>query len=263
MMCAQQAMVGHAAFSSAPTPLYDDYHDGGLAEYLRVPHWLIDPLPDTISFDVAAKVPDLANAVRILKSASLPTGSTVVVTAATGTMGTATVKLARHFGVARLILVGRNLDRLRALEDLADGIATDLISIGELPENWATTGGLTAALRHLAPNRAHAVIDFIPEGPATGQAMAALATGGTLAHMGGNATPLPLPPITLMVNCWRFVGIRASTRNDALEVLNLLETGALNADELITQRYPLADAVSAVDTMLRRAAPLWMTVVNP
>jgi threonine dehydrogenase-like Zn-dependent dehydrogenase len=139
MMCAQQAMVGHAAFSSAPTPLYDDYHDGGLAEYLRVPHWLIDPLPDTISFDVAAKVPDLANAVRILKSASLPIGSTVVVTAATGTMGTATVKLARHFGVARLILVGRNLDRLRALEDLADGIATDLISIGELPENWATT----------------------------------------------------------------------------------------------------------------------------
>jgi threonine dehydrogenase-like Zn-dependent dehydrogenase len=263
MMCAQQAMVGHAAFGSAPTPLYDDYHDGGLAEYLRVPHWLIDPLPDAISFDVAAKVPDLANAVRILKSASLPTGSTVVVTAATGTMGTATVKLARHFGVARLILVGRNLDRLRAVEDLADGIATDLISIGELPENWATTGGLTAALRHLAPNGAHAVIDFIPEGPATGQAMAALATGGTLAHMGGNATPLPLPPIALMVNCWRFVGIRASTRNDALEVLKLLETGALNADELITQRYPLADAVSAVDTMLRRSAPMWMTVVNP
>ena len=66
-----------------------------------------------------------------------------------------------------------------------------------------------------------------------------------------------------MVNCWRFVGIRASTRNDALEVLKLLETGALNADELITQRYPLADAVSAVDTMLRRSAPMWMTVVNP
>jgi len=66
-----------------------------------------------------------------------------------------------------------------------------------------------------------------------------------------------------MMNLWRFVGTRACTRNDAREVLRLLETGALAVDELITHRFPLADAVKAVDAIQRRDEPMWMTVINP
>ncbi|WP_063043427.1 alcohol dehydrogenase catalytic domain-containing protein [Nocardia pseudovaccinii] len=263
MMCAQQAMIGHAAFSSVPMPLYERYHDGGLAEYVRVPHWLIDPLPDNVGFDVGAKVHDLANAVRILKLAELPPGATAIVTAATGTMGTATIKLAKLFGIGRLILVARNRERLSAVTPLAGGIAVDTVALEELPADWESNGGLTQRLRCLEPNGAHAVIDYIPAGPATGQAMAALATGGVLAHMGGNTTPIPIPPIGLMVNCWRFIGTRACTRNDAQDVLKLLETGALDIDELITQRFPLIDTVTAIEQMQQREHPMWMTVVNP
>ena len=263
MMCAQQAMLGHAAFGTAPTPLYDEYHDGGLAEYVRVPHWLIDHLPDAIGFDVAAKVHDLANAVRALKCADLPMGATVVVTAATGTMGTATIKLATHFGVARLVLVGRDRERVRAVAPLAGGIPTGTVALDELPADWAATGGLTAALRAAAPDGAHAVIDFVPDGPVTAQAMGALATGGALVHMGSNGTPLPLPPAALMVRCWRFVGTRACTRNDAREVIGLLGNGTLTADDLITHRFPLVDAVKAIDALQRRGEPMWMSVVHP
>ncbi|WP_194820508.1 alcohol dehydrogenase catalytic domain-containing protein [Nocardia sp. XZ_19_385] len=263
MMCAQQAMIGHAAFSRAPMPLYDRYHDGALAEYIRVPHWLIDKLPDNVGFDVAAKVHDLANAVRALKCADLPLGATVIVTAATGTMGTATIKLAEQHGISRLILVGRNADRLEAVRALAGGVATDIVAIDELDSDWATTDGLTARLRALAPDGADAVIDFIPDGPATGQAMAGLATGGTLVHMGANRTPLPFPPAALMINCWRYVGTRSCTRTDAREVLALLGEGALRVEELITQRFALAEVVAAIDAMQRRDEPMWMTVVNP
>jgi D-arabinose 1-dehydrogenase-like Zn-dependent alcohol dehydrogenase len=31
------AMIGHAAFGNGPAPLYASYHDGGLADYIRVP----------------------------------------------------------------------------------------------------------------------------------------------------------------------------------------------------------------------------------
>ncbi|GAA5156499.1 MULTISPECIES: alcohol dehydrogenase catalytic domain-containing protein [Amycolatopsis] len=262
MMCAQQAMLGHAAWSAVPMPLYEEYHDGGLAEYVRVPHWLIDPLPDSVGFDVAAKVHDLANAVRALKCAGLPFGSTVVVTAATGTMGTATVKLAEHFGIARLVLVGRDSARLESVGRLS-GLPADFVALNDLPGDWATSGALTRRLRELVPHGADAVVDFLPGGPGAVQAMAALATGGTLVHMGANTDPLRLPPIALMVNCWRFVGTRACTRADAREVLRLLETGALQADDLITHRFPLTDAIKAVDAMQRRDEPMWMTVVNP
>jgi threonine dehydrogenase-like Zn-dependent dehydrogenase len=263
MMCAQSALLGHAALGQGAMPLYSEYHDGGLAEYIRVPHWLIDSLPDSVSFDVAAKVHDLANAVRAFKCAELPVGSTLVVTAATGTMGTATVKLAEHFGIAQLILVGRDRERLEPVARLA-GVPTSQVALDDLPEDWAASGALTGRLRELSPGGADAVIDFIPEGPATGQAMAALATGGSLVHMGANATPLALPPIAMMMRCWRFLTTRACTRNDTQAVLRLLETGALAFDELITHRFPLTDAIKAVDAIQQRVdKPMWMTVVNP
>jgi threonine dehydrogenase-like Zn-dependent dehydrogenase len=263
MMCAQQAMLGHAAFGNKVTPLYDEYHDGGLAEYVRVPRWLIDQLPDAIGFDVAAKVHDIANAVRALKCADLPSAATVIVTAATGTMGTATIKLAAPFGIANLIVVGRDGERTRAVARLAGGIPTSVVATDELPADWAETGGLTRRLRELAPEGAHAVIDYVPGGPTTEQAMSALATGGTLAHMGSNSTPFTLTPAAMMVPCWRFVGTRACTRNDALEVLSMLGSGVLSADELITHRFPLTDALKAVEAMQNRTEPIWMAVVNP
>ena len=263
MMCTQQAMLGHAAFGTAPLPLYAEYHDGGLAEYVRVPHWLIDPLPDSVSFDVGAKVHDLANALRALKCASLAAGSTLVVTAATGTMGTATTKLAHAFGVSRIILVGRSAERLHGVAALAGELETAVVALDELSPDWVSTGALTQQIRQLVPRGADAVIDYIPNGPATGQAMAALATGGTLVHMGANPTPLPFPAIALMANCWRFVGTRACTRNDALEVLGMLVGGALTADKLITHHFPLTDALEAIEAMQQRNDPMWMTVVHP
>ena len=263
MMCAQQAMIGHAAFSTGPMPLYDEYHDGGLAEYIRVPHWLIDPLPDSVSFDVGAKVHDLANAMRALKCAALPVGSTLIITAATGTMGTATIKLAPHFGVARLILVGRSRERLVDVQALASSISTEVVALEELSDDWPGTGGLTQALRRLVPGGADAVVDYIPDGPATGQSMTGLATGGTLVHMGANPSPLPLPVIAMMANCWRFVGTRACTRTDATQVLTLLGSGLLHAEDLINQTFALSDTPEAIDAMQQRSTPMWMTVVHP
>ncbi|WP_018658444.1 alcohol dehydrogenase catalytic domain-containing protein [Actinomadura flavalba] len=263
MMCAQQAMIGHAAFGDVPMPLYDAYHDGGLAEYVRVPHWLLDPLPDRVGFDVGAKVHDLANAVRALKCADLPLGATLVVTAATGTMGTATIRLAAHFGVARLVLVGRSADRLAAVAPLAGGVPVETVALDELPDDWAQTQGLTRRLRALVPDGAHAVLDFVPEGPVLTQATAAMATGGTLVHMGANPAPLPVPARVWMAKCWRFVGTRSCTRADAQQVLDLLGRGTLHADDLITHRFPLAEADRAVAAMRSRDEPIWMAVVNP
>jgi threonine dehydrogenase-like Zn-dependent dehydrogenase len=78
--------------------------------------------------------------------------------------------------------------------------------------------------------------------------------------MGSNATPFTLTPAAMMVPCWRFVGTRACTRNDVREVLALLDSGLLNIDELITHRFPLADALKAIDAMQNRTEPMWMTV---
>ena len=261
-MCTDAAMLGGAAFGTGPLELYRRYHHGGLAEYLRVPHWQVDVLPDAVSFDVAAKVHDLGTAVSVLKQTSLPLGGTLVVTAATGAMGAATIKLAPFFGAGRLVLVGRSAKRLDALRAIA-GVPVDTVALEELGADWATTGGLTRRIRDLVPGGADAVVDLIPQGPATAQALTALATGGTLVHLGGNFTPLELPPAALMVNLWRLVGTRACGRTDTDQVLALLASGALHLDDLITHRFPLAEALEGIESMRNRPEPMWMSVVRP
>jgi threonine dehydrogenase-like Zn-dependent dehydrogenase len=262
-MCPDAAMIGHAAFGTGSAPLYARYHDGGLAEYVRVPWWLVDRLPPGIGFEVAAKVHDLANAVRALRGCALPLGGTLLIAAATGTMGTATIKLAPLFGAGRLVLVGRSAERLDAVRDLAGAMPVQTVATNELGDDWETTGGLTRRLRHMLPHGADALIDYSPAGPGTGQALASLATGATMLHMGGNFAALPLPMAVVMANLWRIVGNRSCTRGDATDVIDLLAAGRLNVDELISHRFPLAGINAAVNTMRDRSEPMWMAVVQP
>jgi threonine dehydrogenase-like Zn-dependent dehydrogenase len=262
-MCDQQAMIGHAAFGRMSMPLYERYHNGSLAEFLVVPQHLLDPLPERVSFEVGAKVHDLANAARALKCAQLPLGASLVVTAATGTMGTATIKLAEHFGIARLLLVGRSRERLEAVRPLAGSVPTEVVALEELGSDWGEDQGLTRKLLAIAPYGADAVIDYIPEGPASWQALAAMATGGAWVHMGASTATPPIPARVIMRNCWRLIGTRACTRADARQVLDLLDRGALDVEELITHRFALKDADHAVTALMDRTEPIWMAVVTP
>lgn len=261
-MCSACSMIGHAVFGPHALPLYERYHNGGLADYVSVPAWAIDVLPDSVSYDVGAKVHDLANALRAMKTAGLRAGGTLVVTAATGTMGTAVIRLAPLFGVTRLVAVGRSTERLEAVAKLDPGLV-EIVSIDRLDADWQQTGGLTRALRQLIPGGADAVLDFFPDGAGTGQALASLRNGGTLVHMGGNRTPLGLPPVAFAAGCWRLVGTRNCTRADARQILDLLGSGAITADDLVTHGYPLTEVNTAVRVLLERAEPMWMTLIHP
>lgn len=262
-LCAESSMIGHAAFGTGPLSLYGRYHDGGLAEFVRVPRNLVDVLPANVSFDVGAKVHDVANAMRALKAADLSPGDTLVVTAATGTMGTATVKLARIFGVGRLILVGRSQDRLDAVASLAGDLPVQTICLADLGEDWEQNQGLTRAIRAIAPAGAAAAVDYFAQGGGTTQALTSLALGGRLVHMGANRAPIPIPAIAIMQNMWQIIGTRACTRADTDQALSMLATGALNIDDLITHRFPLAEIDSAMTALQTRQEAIWMAVVNP
>jgi threonine dehydrogenase-like Zn-dependent dehydrogenase len=265
MMCPRLAIMGHGAFGYGELPLYARYHDGALAEYVRAPYWLVDQLPGSVSFEVGAKINHFGTAARAIKCADLRPGATVVVTAATGSIGAATVRIAKWFGITHLVLVGRDRKRLQAVGALADQIAIDIVATNDLPNDWADNNGLTRALRELLPSGADAVIDYTPSGPTADQCTAAMATGGTLVHLGSNSSPLSLPLHEIMVHCWRIVGMRGGTRTDSDEILELLRTGALVGDELITHRYPLAETDRAIHAIRSRdsADPMWMVVALP
>jgi threonine dehydrogenase-like Zn-dependent dehydrogenase len=263
-MCPEAGIVGMAGFGVGRMPLYEEYHDGGLAEYVRVPNWAVDILPDNVNFDVGAKVHDLGNAIRVLKVAQLLPGATILITAPTGSMGAACIKMAPFFGIGRLILVGRSMDRLEAVKNLTS-IKCDLIAINDLGDDWPTTQSLVRSLRGLVPQGVDAIIDFTPTGAHKDiyQIMGGLAVNGTLVHMGGNVATLPLPLIAMMVKCWRIVGTRNHSRADAKTALRWLAEGILNIDDLITHRFKLDEIDVAIARLHDRSLPVWMMVVNP
>lgn len=261
-MCGQAGIMGFQGFGT-DIPFFEQYRHGGLADYVRAPEWLVDSLPDDVSFEVGSKVHDLATALNVLRQADLQPGSTVIVTACTGAMGGSVLKIAHFFGVHKLILVGRSKQRLEAVAKFTS-VHCDLVAMDELPEDWATKGGLVQSLKRVVPDGgADAIIDLIGSGQAILQVIQALRVNGVLVHLGGNSASLDLPLVFVMAKCWRIVGTRMHSRNDAQTILKWLREGRFSAEDLITHRWEFDQWNEALTRLQDRSEPMYMSVILP
>lgn len=259
--CPEAGMMGFQGFTKRKGTLFETYRDGGLADYIRAPYWLVDELSDNISFDVGAKLHEVATALCTLRKAALKPGSTVIITAPTGAVGTCLLKLAKFFSINWIILVGRSTERLEAVKKLTE-VKVDIIALDKLSEDWVAKKELARAVAQTVPDGADAFIDLTPSGIDMWQALAGLGTNGTLVHLGANSSVLPLPMVAIMANCWTIVGTRNHSRNDALTILSWLKTGRLNVDDLITHRWSFGEINTAIERIRDRSLPIWMCVIN-
>lgn len=189
-------------------------------------------------------------------------GSTLLITAATGAMGTACVKLASMFGVGRLILVGRSTERLEMVSRLTT-LECVCIGFDTLPQDWVSQRALGSKIKELVPGGVDAVIDYSAEGTDLYQTIDGLAPGGTFVVMGGNRSIVPVPARVLGLNCWRLVGVRNHSRADSSTVINLLQSGRLQVDDLKSHEFALEDIDAALEQLKNRSEPSWMMVIRP
>jgi D-arabinose 1-dehydrogenase-like Zn-dependent alcohol dehydrogenase len=260
-MCIQGGLMGFQGFGKE-IPLFERYRDGGLAEFMRAPEWLVDVLPDTVSFEVGSKIQDLATAYNVLKQADLRPGSIIIVTAPTGAMGVSILKIAHLFGIQRLILVGRSIERLEAVRKLTL-LKTDIVATDTFSKEALEKGELVGRLKGLLPQGADAIIDLLSSGTLVSQVIHGLKCNGVLVHLGGNVAKLEIPLLLMMMNCWKLAGTRMHSRKDAQTILKWLADGHLQAEELITHRWTLDQIDEAILQLQERSLPIWMSVVNP
>ncbi len=100
---------------------------GGQAELAAVPAGQLMTLPDALSFEEGAALPEacLTAWTNLVAEGELEPGETVLVTGANGGVGTMAVQIARELG-ARVLAAGRSRDRLEPLAGLgADGLLID------------------------------------------------------------------------------------------------------------------------------------------
>jgi len=216
----------------------------------------LTPVPDGV--DAAAAETVVVNgvtALRMLRTARVQSGETIVVLGAAGGVGSTLVQLARHRGIRMIGTAGPSAqERVRAL--------------GAIPVDYRNED-VPARVRELAPNGVAAVFDHIG-GPGISDSWRMLARGGALISYGtastrdvaGNAR-VPVLKLLARLLAWnalpngrraKFFNLwagarnrdryRAQLRRDLGEVLQLLQQGAIDAQ--IARRFALRDAGAAL-----------------
>lgn len=91
---------------------------GAHATRAAIPAGQLMPLPDNLSFIEGAAIPEAALTAwtNLVAEGGLKKGESVLITGATGGMGSFAVQLAKELG-ARVLAAGRNYDRLEQLRD--------------------------------------------------------------------------------------------------------------------------------------------------
>jgi threonine dehydrogenase-like Zn-dependent dehydrogenase len=255
-------LIGHAIYNDAAMSLYAQYHDGGLAEYVKVPFENVDLIPEGVSYEHAAKVHVVAVAWRTVKEIGAGIGDTIVVTGATGATGAGAIAAAPILGITRVIAVSRARKSLESVVALNPGLVVPL-ALEELGEDWRTTGGLTKALRDLAgPGGIAGVADFLPtEGPATVQSIMAMRSGGRAILSGGNRETISLVYGDMRVRDLAIGSSNGFERRDALDILAMMAAGRYDAAPMITHRRGLAQINEAVDDIdERRGNPMLVAI---
>ena len=228
---------------------------GGMAEYVRVPQEnLADTLllPEGVSCEDGTLVEPAACSVKGIRRAGVQPGETVLITGM-GTMGMLNLLVARAFGAARVIVADLVPWRLERALHLGADAAID-VSRHDLVEGvMELTGG----------EMAHRVI----VGPGTPQAMAdgirACAKGGTVLFF----TPTP-PGVLLQLEphhlYFNEIDLRCSYSCgpfDTRDALDLIARGVIRAQDLVTHRFPLAQAAEAFRLTARGGESLKALVV--
>ncbi|HEY3711822.1 MAG TPA: zinc-dependent dehydrogenase [Amycolatopsis sp.] len=228
-----------------PNQLSMGYHfDGGFAEYLIVPQNVlkvdgVNLIPDSLSYAEASVAEPFACVLNGQTLAGVGDGDVVVVMGA-GPIGCLHVRLARARGAETVYLVELNKSRLDMAANVVKPDAAICGSeVDAVEEVLALTEGRGADV----------VITAAASGKAQEDGLKMAARSGRISFFGG--LPKDNPIIACDSNLVHYreltiVGANGSTPYHNKQALDLIATGAVPVDDLITHRLPLDGVLDAI-----------------
>ena len=208
--------------------------DGGYAEFIAVPARIAHRIPDGVSFEHAAALPVnfLTAWHMVITRGRLQPGETVMVTGASGGVGSACVQIARLIGARVLAVVGSREKAARVLESGAD--AAMVVGQDDLSD---------AIQRFAGSDGVDMVVEVV--GAATwASSLQALRPEGRLVVCGAVSGAIVETDLKLIY--LRHLSVIGSTMGSPAEfqhVLSLLAAGAIHP--VVDRIYPLAEAGDA------------------
>lgn len=255
--CPAYTFQGYFGFGQGSEQVFEDYPYGGFGQFLTAPAANLVKLPESISFEQAARFGYLGTAYAALEKAQFAPGQSVLIDGATGTLGLCAVVLALAMGASKIFGTGRNEELLERIRNL-DPTRVIPLTLGGLPiadSVMAATGayGVDVLIESLGANAPPStVLDSFE----------ALRRGGIGVNIGGVADPVALDPFRLMCLQKSFVGSLWFTAAQGEDMVALADAGLLDLSVFQHERFTLEEINEALDATDQRTGGFTNVVIT-
>jgi D-arabinose 1-dehydrogenase-like Zn-dependent alcohol dehydrogenase len=249
---------GYFGFGPDSQKIYDIYPYGGFCEYMTAPQYALVDLPDSVSFEQAARFGYLGTSYGALKKVNAQPGQSMLVDGISGTLGLGAALLGLAMGITGILGTGRNADLLERVKALAPG-RIEVLPLGTQPTDvWAKslTGGEG--------------VDFMisalgPGAPASTmvEALRAVRRGGKAVNVGAVAETVPVDIHWLMDEQIQIIGSNWSTAAQCQDMAEMADAGTLDLSAFEHRRFPLADVNTAISGLQDRNGGFSNYVIVP
>ena len=237
-------LLGWTGLAAKSERIQGLWKDGTFAEQVLFPAECLTPLGEAESIppEKLACLSYLNIAAGALTRAPLKPSQTLVVNGATGGLGSAAVLVGLAIGAAKVVAVGRNREKLNALEQLDPRVVSVAVE-GEIESD-------SQKIKDAAGGGADVVVDLLPTLPTpdpTLTALNALGRGGTAVLVGGVAADIPLTYSRIMLEQLTIKGSFMYPRHIPGELLKMISAGILDLDAVQVNTFGLEEIETAID----------------
>jgi len=226
--------------------------NGGFAEYVKLPAYNFCPFESSIPFEKMAVLPDaVGTPYHAFKKIANPAAGQYVLIVGAGGLGIHAVQLAKQKG-AFVIVCDIKDDSLKLAEKYGADTCFNINNKNDVVKDiFDITKGTGA--------------DIILEGVGSEATFAwsinCLKKGGTLIVMGYDpVNKIPVSFIDMHNNEWKIAGTKITTKQDLLEVIELVDNGII--DPVVTKVISLSEVNEGLDLVRNHKIPGRVSIAN-
>jgi threonine dehydrogenase-like Zn-dependent dehydrogenase len=256
--CPQVGFPGMCSFdfvTDKGKKLLEPYLDGAMAEYWKMPAYSCVPIPDNLSWDQAMESLCGVMPYAALVKSEVEPGEVILLNAVTGGVGAAAIKVAQLWHPSKIIVVGRNDERLKKLKSWAPDTVETI--------NYQNDNIFLKVMEITKGKGANRFIDFSSNGAdIVEQCLPALTRCGKAVFVGASPNTFNLVYPLFMNFGISLTGL-LSYRSDVPEVvMKLASQGKLDFTDYITHKFPLSKANEAFEVYEKKIGnPLGVVVL--
>lgn len=224
---------------------------GAFAEYICVPWWIVTKIPDGLSFIHAAMLEPVSIALHAVNRATISTGDTVAVIGA-GAIGLLIIQTVRLKGAARIIACDINEFRL----EIAKKLGADVII------NTAKRDPIQMVLEQTGNRGVDVAFEVVGYADTFCTALSVTKTGGLIVCIGNVQKMVEFDLQDLVARELTVTGSYASS-GEFRNCIDLVASGKINVQPLISDVLPLKDGPAAFERLLKGRENLLKIILEP